>query len=528
MSEAVARCYSEEQLAELLHDLAPDGSYPRLAADAAQVLRHSAVDCLSPALVTRLFQAVMASGDPVRAVNHWLRYLDHVPDPQAFWTKVVQYPEAFCLLVSVLAHSQLLSSLLWRHPGLLFWLLEGALLAPAPTPPQLAAEVAQRLNGLEQEDDVATALRGFTLEHLLRIGARDLCQLAEVAEVTADLSALADCVLQAALTACESWLQARHGAPTYTAADGVQRPCGFCVIGMGKLGGYELNFSSDVDLMYLYTSYAGETTGVGPEGQALQRISNHEYFIALARRLTTLIGGQGPDGQAFRIDLRLRPEGTQGQLALSLPSYEAYYERLGQTWERMALLKARPVAGEAQLGAEFLAMVQPFVYQRHLDADGVRQLRSLKQQIDVQLADKAQSRTNVKLGLGGIREIEFLIQLPQLLFGGRQPALRERQSLRAMTQLRQAGLLAAETEDVLRVTYKYLRRLEHYLQMEQGAQTHMLPRRSEQQLRLARYFGHPTWEAFYQDYLTRTEVIHTIFVEMFDNHASLAGESSSR
>jgi glutamate-ammonia-ligase adenylyltransferase len=288
---------------------------------------------------------------------------------------------------------------------------------------------------------------------------------------------------------------------------------------MGKLGGYELNFSSDIDLMYVYTSYQGQTRGIpGPEGMT-QQISNHEYFVTLARRLTTMVGGQGPDGQAFRVDLRLRPEGTQGQVALSLLSYEAYYARLGQPWERMALLKARPMAGDRQLGEEFLAMVRPFVYQRHLDPNGVRQIQSMKQQIDAQIADKAQTLMNVKLGLGGIREIEFLIQIPQLLFGGRLPALQERHSLRALTALQEAGLLAPAVVATLRETYCYLRRVEHRLQMEQGAQTHILPRRADQQLRLARQFGHATWEAFYQDYLERTAVVHRIFEETF--HASL-------
>lgn len=526
MSEAPQSCYTEDRLAGLLQDTAQ--SAPRLAADMALVFRHTNQALLPLPLALRLLQMVLTSDDPSRTVNHWLRYLDNVPDPQRFWAAVVQYPDVFCRLLQVFAHSQFLSSILWRRPTLLFWMLEGALSAPAPSPQWLAADLAQRLAGQEDEATVATILRNFTLEHLLRIGARDLCEIADVADVTADLSALADCILQAGLAACERWLQASHGVPMYTDDDGQQRSCGFCVIGMGKLGGSELNFSSDIDLMYLYTSYAGETSGVSPDGEVVSRISNHEYYIALARRLTTLIGGQGPDGQAFRIDLRLRPEGTQGQLALSLLSYEAYYARLGQTWEKMALLKARPVAGDAQLGEEFVALIQPFVYQSNLDAAGVRQLRDLKQQIDAQLADKAQSRTNVKLGLGGIREIEFLIQLPQLLYGGRQPALQERQSLRALVQLQQAGLFTPQTVALLRGTYGYLRRLEHYLQMEQGAQTHTLPRRADQQLRLARYFGHPTWEKFYQDYLERTEAIHSLFVETFDDPVRLTGESELR
>jgi glutamate-ammonia-ligase adenylyltransferase len=185
----------------------------------------------------------------------------------------------------------------------------------------------------------------------------------------------------------------------------------------------------------------------------------------------------------------------------------------------MALLKARPVAGDMCLGQEFFELIQPFVYQRHLDQEGIRQLREIKTQIDAQMADKDQSRTNVKLGHGGIREIEFLIQLPQLIFGGRRPELQERHSLQALTRLCQAGLMTPEVETTLRQTYCYLRRIEHRLQMEQGAQTHTLPPRPEQPLRLARQLGFTTWEAFYQDYLQRTDAVHALFVEAF--HAAV-------
>ena len=521
MSEVSGSSYGEAQLTLLLREVSHDGTYARVVADLALVLRHTDAQTVPTTLVPELARAVLASVDPPRAVNHLLRYLDNVPDITAFWTAVARHPRGFAGLVRLFASSQLLSSILWRRPHLLFWLLEGALWAPPPAPALLAEDVARRLDQVAEEGEVAAVLRAFTQQHLLRIGARDLCGLADVEETTADLSALADSVIQAGLAACTRWLTALYGCPLYTDAQGVQRPCGFCVVGMGKLGGYELNFSSDIDLMYVYTSYEGQTSGVVRDGQVQGQISNHEYFVTLARRLTTLIGGQGPEGQAFRVDLRLRPEGTQGQLALSLLSYEAYYARLGQTWEKMALIKARPVAGDQDLGEEFLTLVRPFVYQSHLDPEGVRQLRGMKRQIDSQLADKAQSRLNVKLGLGGIREIEFLIQLPQLLYGGRQPALQERHSLRALTRLREAGLMAPHVEATLRSTYCYLRRLEHCLQMEQGAQTHTLPRRADQQWRLARYCGYPTWEAFYQDYLARTEAVHTIFVEVFQDEATM-------
>jgi [glutamine synthetase] adenylyltransferase / [glutamine synthetase]-adenylyl-L-tyrosine phosphorylase len=521
MQEATDNLYSEAYLTLLLRTISSDGVAPHLAVELALVLRHANQQTVPATLVIEFTQAVLASVDPQRAINHLLRYLDNVPDIAAFWATVVQYPEAFVGMMRLFASSQLLSSILWRRPQLLFWLLEDALWAPPPPPEVLAAELTQVLAGVEGEGEVATILRTFTQQHSLRIGARDLCGLASVEETTADLSALADCIIQAGLEACVRWLTALYGVPMYIDADGVQHPCGFCVIGMGKLGGYELNFASDVDLMYVYTSYEGSTSGLGDNGERRQQISNHEYFVALARRLTTLIGGQGPEGQAFRVDLRLRPEGTQGQLALSLLSYEAYYARLGQTWERMALIKARPVAGDHRLGTEFLALIQPFVYQSHLDAEGVHQLRDMKGQIDAQLADKAQSRTNVKLGLGGIREIEFLIQLPQLLYGGRQPTLQERHSLRALSKLREAGLMTSSIAATLRSTYCDLRRLEHYLQMEQGAQTHTLPRHPDQQQRLAGHFGYSTWEAFYQDYLERTEAVHAIFVEAFQDESAL-------
>jgi glutamate-ammonia-ligase adenylyltransferase len=514
--------YGAEQIADFLQAVPSAQTYPHLAGDLALVLRGVTPHTVPPETVQSLLQSILASVDPQRAVNHLLRYLDRLDTPHAMWSCLQQHPRAITCVVTILAASHFLSSILWRRPQLLFWLLDGVLWEPPPPPQTLQQELAHLLQGKETDAEVAACLRSFTHQHLLRIGARDLNNLATVEETTADLSALADCVIQAALHACQRWLEATYGPPSYTDDTGQQHPCHFCVIGMGKLGGYELNFSSDIDLMYVYTSYQGQTQGIMRDGRLQNQISNHEYFVMLARRLTNLIGGKGPDGQAFRVDLRLRPDGTQGQLALSLLSYEAYYARLGQTWEKMALLKARPVAGDRQLGDEFMALIQPFIYQRHLDPEGIRQLQAMKQQIEIQVANKAQSRTNIKLGLGGIREIEFFIQILQLLFGGRQPALQERHSLHALTKLRQAGLITPQVEATLRQVYCYLRRLEHCLQMDQGSQTHTLPRSEVPQLRLARHFGYSSWEAFYQDYLERTEAVHTIVTTAFEGTSAVS------
>ena len=521
-----------ECMSRLLNEIPETAAYPHLASDLTSILRDVEPHTVSVATMRGLLQALIACVDPQRAVNHLLRYVTCLDSPGQFWTAMQQHAGSMAHLVTVFASSQFLSAILFRQPQLLFWLLEEGLQGPSPTPQELDTALWQLIQPTEAEIDIAAHVRAFTHRHLLRIGARDLNGLADVEDITADLSALADCVVQVGLRICQNQLEAMHGAPLYTDEAGQQHPCHFCVISMGKLGGYELNFSSDIDLMYVYTSYQGTTRGIMVDGTWQHQISNHEYFVALARRLTNLIGGKGPDGQAFRVDLRLRPDGTQGQLALSLLSYEAYYERLGQTWEKMALLKARPIAGDAQLGAEFMTLIQPFIYRRHLDPAGIRQLRDMKQQIDVHIADKDQSRTNIKLGLGGIREIEFFIQILQLLFGGRHPALQERHSLRALATLHEAGLVSEQHATTLRQAYCYLRRLEHRLQMEQGAQTHTLPRHEAQRQRLARLCGYAAWEAFYAAHVQYTEAVHAIFSSAFDTthpamSAVFAPESST-
>ena len=485
------------------------------AAELDRALRSMEPPACPSDLVPALVSALLASVDPQRGLSHLLRFLSSLGDASGFWDACRKKPERLRRLAAVFAASHLLSGVLWRDPQLAFWLCDEALHGPPPKPTALAEQLDQALQGWAEESQVADILLRFTQRHLLRIGARDLNELADVDETTGGLAALADCVLEAGVRVCRAWLTALHGEPVYTDDSGLERPCLFGVIGMGKLGGGELNFSSDIDLMYVYTSYQGQTRGVLRDGERQGQISNHEYFVTLARRLTALISGGHGSGQAFRVDLRLRPDGTQGQLALALLSYEAYYARLAQPWEKMALIKARPVAGDTGLGREFMELVQPFVYQRHLDASGVEQLRSMKRQIDSRMADRNESRTNVKLGRGGIREIEFLIQLPQLLFGGRRPELQERNSLRALARLRDAGLLEVESEALLRDTYGYLRRVEHLLQMEQGAQTHTLPRGEDARRRLARYFAYGDWESFYEDYLARTEAVHTLFAKTF-------------
>ncbi len=225
-----------------------------------------------------------------------------------------------------------------------------------------------------------------------------------------------------------------------TKTDGTMTPAGFAVIAMGKLGGGELNFSSDVDLMYVYDA-DGETEGIlNSDGLGTNRITNHQYFIKLAEKLSAAISEKTEDGFVFRVDLRLRPEGQRGPLAQSLGGYEIYYESWGQTWERSALIKARPVAGDEVVGREFMERIAPFVFRKYLDYSAIAEIRDMKQKINRDVEQKGRTHRDVKLGYGGIREIEFVIQALQLIYAGRDRTLREKNALKALHILSQKGL----------------------------------------------------------------------------------------
>ncbi|HSB60920.1 MAG TPA: glutamate-ammonia-ligase adenylyltransferase, partial [Vicinamibacteria bacterium] len=289
---------------------------------------------------------------------------------------------------------------------------------------------------------------------------------------------------------------------------------GFTVLGLGKLGGGELNFSSDVDLVYLYATDRGRAPG----GRSAP--DRGEYFQALARRVTSALVEVTGEGYVYRVDLRLRPEGRSGSVAQSLRSFEEYYRSRGATWERLALLKAWPVGGDRVLGARFLERVRPFVYGRPFDAAALEEVRRVKQQIDLKVAQRAESRRHVKLGVGGIREIEFVCQLMQVRFGGRHRSLRERSTLGALDALRRARLLALEEHDTLVRAYLFLRDVENKLQMVSDAQVHALPEAPAEVRACAIRLGYRDGEglraedALLSDYRSHTEATHRIFEDV--------------
>ncbi len=451
-------------------------------------------------LLPRLVRACAASADPDRAFIHFERLAAALPHPNMLYHYLLDAPEALDLLVTVFAHSQALSDTLARNAGYFHFLISPETLRAPRSKAWLHAELTRLLLGSRVPAERYDIVRRFRRRETLRIGARDLVGHSTVEETTLELSNLADVCLQAVFDIAQQKLAVQFKL----SGDAIRH---FAVIGMGKLGGQELNYSSDVDVIFVYDADGALTTA----------LSRQEFFTKLAEEIIRAVGRQTDEGTIFRIDLRLRPEGASGPLALSLPNYENYYAERGETWERMALLKARPVAGDAEVGRQFLDLVQPFVYSRHAGENVVQQMAAIKARIEREIVTDGQLTRHVKLGIGGIREIEFIIQSFQVLRGARLPAVRERNSLRALSMLVKANLLAAAEADALADAYRFLRNVEHRLQMEMELQTHTIPDEEQALVRLARSLDFRTVKEFFTAQQTHTGAVRRIYEAVLAN-----------
>ena len=442
-----------------------------------------------------------------------------VVDRSVLYSTLAQHPGALPLLVRVLGSSQFLADALRRRPQALAWLLEPATMR-VWLPEDLAAELAQALAPFETREARMRGLRRVKYRHLLRIGARDLLGDADLAVTTAELAHLADACLAEALAFAESAARVAYGAPR----DATGTETGVAVIAMGKLGGEELNYSSDIDLMFVYGA-DGETTG-GRGG----RVVNGEYFARVCRELVAFLEEVTDEGYAFRVDLRLRPEGRMGAVVLALDRYRDYYRERAELWERQALVKARVAAGDARVGAGFMELAREVVYRPGLDARILPAVRAMKAQIDRALGEKGDAATNVKLGRGGIREIEFLVQALQLLYGGDDAWLRERNTLKAIFRLTERGYLAPDLGRMLSEAYVHLRTVEHRLQILHEFQTHTLPSAPLELGRLARRVGlvgppASAARAFRARHRRITEAVHRAFRAFFVAGSARPGDS---
>lgn len=384
----------------------------------------------------------------------------------------------------------------------------------------LLARLRRRLaEAGSSEDVVRRELRRFARLERARIALRELLPAsaggADIDVTGAELAALAEATIEVALEEAVVAVSARFGTPR--TAEGA--PGRFVVLGMGKLGGAELNAGSDVDLVYFYDTDEGEA--VAPDGTTT---SLHELWTRVGRRLTATLEDVADDGFVWRVDLRLRPEGQAGPLVNSLAAAERYYESFGRLWERAALLRARPVAGDAALGDELMAMVAPFVWRRGVDPTIAVEMTHLAQRARAELSVDA--LRDLKLGPGGIREAEFFVQTLQLVWGGREPRLRVPGTLSALRRLRAAGLVTDREGREIFDGYLALRRAEHAVQAGTGVQTHLVPAPGPDLARLARALGFADAQAFVADLERRTARIAARFASLLPKGTEAAAAPS--
>ena len=374
-------------------------------------------------------------------------------------------------------------------------------------------ELKTKIHASTSFDECCAALRRYKQRAYLRIGARDLMPSVTMEETVRELSALAEASLDAAYRFCRAEVEKDYGVLNLA---GTEKPNRFVILGMGKLGGSELNFSSDVDVVFLYESDEGESAG-GRKGKADPR----SFFAEIGKKIIRAMGEVTEDGFVFRIDLRLRPMGNSGPLVQSLHSSMLYYESWGQCWERAALIKARVVAADRDLENEFLKEVEPFVYRRYLDYTTVDELRHLKMRIENELLTGEGMERNIKLGYGGIREIEFFTQALQLVNGGYEPKLRNPSTLPALAELARHQFISPHVRDKLTEAYRFLRQAEHKVQIVQEGHTYSIPEGKAEEQAYARRLGYRRQrnrterELFWRDYRRHTKNVRGIFDRLF-------------
>lgn len=442
-----------------------------------------------------------------------MKDLSHLPDPDRarknIGTLISEHPELgsridehYEKIAALFSHTQFLANYSIQYPDSLFGALDR--LYEPPEADELVSELNEAFRSGPSLNEGMKIIRRFRKDKQIGITLRDILHISELPDIMHEMSDLADAILNESLRFVESFLEQRYGKPESNALS---------MISLGKLGARELNYSSDVDIVFVYRD-EGETSGVSSiPGITMNRVSAFEYYVKLVEELAKFISSNTEDGFAYRVDLRLRPQGQRGSLALSLRGYEDYYESWGQLWEKAALLRARPVAGNDDLGRDFLKTITPFIYRKYLDHDTIDEIKRMKSQVE-QLKSGTFSR-DIKRGYGGIREIEFFIQIFQLMYGGKEPTLRERSTLKALHQLVQKGLIGYEDLGHLSGNYLFLRTLEHRIQQMNDLQTHSLPTGENELEVLGRKMGFSGRKDFIAALENRRKKVREIYDSLF-------------
>ncbi len=405
------------------------------------------------------------------------------------------------VLMQVWAGSRFISRVCIDHPEVFIEMLHAGELHRDYRPHEYRLRLQQTLGKPESEDDLMDKLRQFRQREMFRIAWRDLAGWAPLSETLRDLSLLADACVDLALAILYQWACKQWGVPR--SSDGKAQQ--LVVLGMGKLGAYELNFSSDIDLIFTYPE----------DGQTRKRngLSCEEFFNQLGRQLIRVIDSSTDKGFVFRVDMRLRPYGDSGALAVSFDAMEEYYQYQGREWERYALIKARVIAGDFVAGQALMAELRPFTYRRYLDYSAFESLREMKDMIAREVQRKGM-KENIKLGLGGIREIEFIGQAFQLIRGGREPELQIRGIVPVLKWLAHKDYLPDYVTKQLLQAYTFLRNSENHMQAYAEQQIHVLPTDEEERASLAVSMGYCAWDDFYSELQRHRQAVHSAFEQI--------------
>jgi glutamate-ammonia-ligase adenylyltransferase len=448
----------------------------------------------------------------VDPVNHWIeqkgattfhsaqveaslrRLHDGWPAEAPPLTAVIeQFPLGEAALLHLLAASSVCAARLVRDPTILLWLAEPKICRSH----RGYAEMAEALHAMSRDGlaaDDFRALRQWKAREMGRIAVRELANAAVLEETTVELSQLAEICIRCVYDHCDAKLRKRHGSAQAE----------FAILALGKLGGRELNHSSDVDLLFVYSA----------DGELARGRSYHEFFNELAEEILETFSTPHPEGPLLRVDVRLRPEGSAGPLARSVESMEHYYGGFGETWERLALIKARHVAGSRELGYDFLRQLQPFIYPKSATPDLLEEIASIKHRIERDVVGQSKLGRNVKLGRGGIREIEFVVQTLQFVHGARHTFLQEPNTLNALRALARLELLPRNEIVALDRAYRFLRLVEHRLQMEAEEQTHTIPADAERLRRFAHNLDFESADKFQMALDREMTAVRSLFLKV--------------
>ena len=458
------------------------------------------------------FQALIDAPDPDMALNNFVRVVQATST--AFLHTLETQPELCRMLLCVLGGSPFMADMLVRDPEIFDWLTDAPdRIAQSSEKEHLLASFDRAVEAVDTREDKLNAVRRSARRELLRIGVGDLAGGRAIQNVAADLSVLADVCLQKLIDILLPDLHARYGMPQN--ADG-QRVA-FAIFGMGKLGGMELNFSSDIDLMFVYGA-EGNTDGE-------RSVTNQEFFSRLCEQIVRAATEVTPEGFLYRTDMRLRPDGAAGALVMPLAGYEGYYMRRGELWERQMLIKARCCAGSEHLGQRFLRMVEPFVFPRYFDTSPATEINRIKERIEEGIGSKGQRETHLKLRSGGIRDIEFIVQCLQLLVGRIHENARSDNTLEAIRQLQRVSALSGQEADQLRDAYVFFRRLEHRLQMMHNRSDYSLPEGEDEQGVMARTMLMASAEAYRKTLAAHLKAVQEVYAQVFAETRESEGRS---